>query len=213
MVTHLLLPWLPGFRLDASTMTDQTIDLKRTAVNREAVCPCCNQPWCASPSHYDRTITDLPWAHILVRLRARVRTFLCRNPACPRKLFTERLPQFLARSSRRTQRLATEQRQLALEQAGEAAARTAARQAMPLSPRTLLRLSRRTPTAALPPAPSLGVDDFAFRKGQTDGTLLLDLEGSCANCHACRSIGSQAGRLAGPTWRRCDQQPRARTGR
>ena len=196
MLTHLLLPWLPGFRLDDLPLPDQTIDLKRTAVNREALCPCCNQPWCALPSHYDRTISDLPWAHLPLRLRARVRTFLCRNPAGPRTLVTERVPPFLARSSRRTQPLATEQRQRALEQAGEAAARTAARQAMPRSPRTLLRLSRRTPSAALPPAPILGVDDGAFRKGQTSGTLLLDLELQAPIAlRADRSAASLAGWL------------------
>lgn len=102
--------------------------------------------------------------------------FRCRNAACSRAVFTERLPALVAPSARRTHRLGTEQQHIALDQGGEAGARTAARQGMLISARTLLGLARRVPVLEHPQPKIVDVDDFAVRKGQTYGTLLVDLE-------------------------------------
>ena len=47
---------------------------------------------------------------------------------------------------------------------------------MPTSPDTVLRLVRAIPLPARAPPQILGVDDWARRKGQTYGTILVDLE-------------------------------------
>jgi transposase len=77
---------------------------------------------------------------------------------------------------RRTVRLAGVQCQLGLGLSGEAGARLAARLAMPLSPDTLLRLVRGAVRLPHPPLRVVGVDEWAWRRGQSYGTILVDLE-------------------------------------
>src|SRR5256886_8306587 len=77
-----------------------------------APCPLCATPARRMHSDYGRTLADLPWAQSRVYLQLRVRTWLCRNRSCPRRLFTERLPTVAAPWARRTLRLA--QRLIAL---------------------------------------------------------------------------------------------------
>jgi transposase len=111
-----------------------------------------------------------------VRLQVQVRKFFCRNPQCVRVVFSERLPAMVAAYARRTYRLKAEQRQLGLDLGGEVGARTAQRQGMAVSGDTLLRLVRQPPLPERPTPRILGVDDWSLRKGQTYGTILVDLE-------------------------------------
>ena len=62
---------------------------------------------------------------------------------------------------------------------GEAGAHSAAQQGMPVSPDTLLRLVVCHELAAATPPTILGVDDWARKKGQTCGAILVDLERRC----------------------------------
>ena len=127
-------------------------------------------------SRYNRTVTDLPWASIPVQLRLQVRKFFCHNTQCERSIFTERLPTVVSPWARRSLRLTALQRQLGLDFGGEAGARASNRLGLLASGDTVLRMVRRGMAPARPTPRVLGVDDWAKCRGQTYGTILVDVE-------------------------------------
>jgi transposase len=103
-----LLPDATTLRLEAYAVNDTTAQITLAVRSTQATAPC---PLCATParhihSHYERTLADLPWAQYRVRLQLRVRKWFCRNRACRRRIFTERVPTIAAPWARRTLRLA-----------------------------------------------------------------------------------------------------------
>ncbi len=143
-----------GMRVEHIQITEQGLVIEIEASHPTSWCPLCAQPSDSIKTYYRRVLRDAPCAGRQVQLVLTVRKFYCRNPYCPQKVFTERLPTFVEPWARMTIRCCQHITSIGLATCGKGGARLAARLGIATTRPTILRRIMRLPVTQLQPMSS-----------------------------------------------------------
>ena len=155
---------------------DNKIIIWLKSVTRECECPNCKTILTDYHGTYERKVQDLPILGKNVQLLINVREYQCPNEQCPVSTVTETYNGFLNSYDRMTERCADFICTLAMETSCEGCARICKAMNIKISGDTIIRLLvKRFEQQDEPLCGSVvGVDDFAFKKRDRYGTIIVD---------------------------------------
>jgi hypothetical protein len=172
MSTTPFLPLPDGLDITSISEASEVLLVHVTSSRPRSVCPLCGKLSQAIHSSYQRKPMDLPCAGRPIRLLLTVRKFFCREAACSRKVFTERLPELLEPSSRLTNRLRKAVQEIGLATCGKGGERLCPKLGITISDVTLLWSLHLVPLPTVGKVRVVGVDDWCWRRGQRYGTIM-----------------------------------------
>ncbi|SEO20463.1 Transposase [bacterium A37T11] len=177
MIPQFILP--SNLQLKAETIDSEpgVLYVHTSVYQKDSACPICGKRSNRIHSRYTRTLLDLPISGNIAKVKLKARKYFCDNAVCSRKVFTERFDCEIRPYYRRMVRSNDLLTRIALELGGNRGAVISSFVGIPVSPTTILRVTKKmeihpkTITSGI-----IGIDDWAFKKGKTYGTVIVDLE-------------------------------------
>ena len=159
------------------SIVGESLIIQACSCQSGSICPICGCVSDRRHSKYIRALVDLPSSGYDVKVLILSGKYFCDNAACSRKVFTERFKQEISPYCRRFNRCKELLSNLALELGGNKGAAISRLARLPASPSTMLRIIKRQ-DLPIPKVTSgiIGIDDWAFKKGNTYGTIVVDLQ-------------------------------------
>jgi len=167
---------LSGIHLGTAQMANGYIIVPARSKYKYAKCTCCNKKSRHVHSSYVRRLKDLPASMYCVSINLVIRKFFCKNPKCKRKIFAELPGNEIQAHQRFTNRAREKLQKIFIEVSAKKGAYISGLISMPVSPSTGLRLVDSLEIPVINKVSVLGIDDWAYRKGLSYGTILVNLE-------------------------------------
>lgn len=164
----------------AYRVTEQTtneIILNVESIAKRAICPNCGRKSRSIHSHYTRRISEMPLHNKSVTCILHNRKFRCANKKCNCKVFCEQIEGFCQRYKRMTIDMRTWITKILSKVSSNGGAKILNTIGFNISSSTCLRVLKSVEYSIdYASIKHIGIDDFAFRKGCTYGTIVVDLD-------------------------------------
>lgn len=168
-----------GLQVQNIELSDGVFHVYATSSSGEGACPYCGYKSNKVHSRYVRIIRDLSILGHSVVICLEVRKFFCHNPQCGKTTFAEQPGTEIFRYRRRTCRCEVTIARHGISTSSNSASRLLSLLGIPVSSSTILRDLHRMHPASYENVSEVGVDDWAWRKGVTYGSIVIDLKEGC----------------------------------